>query len=83
MKTRFLFLLLSTLALAACSGGAGIGQACGSVGSPDECVANAVCTDEPDGNVCREICMQDTDCDPAYFCDSVPGSADQTCQIRR
>jgi hypothetical protein len=81
MKKTIPFLL--ALGLAACGGGADIGQPCGTVGSPDECVANAVCTDEPAGNVCAEICTQDTDCDPAYFCDSVPGSADDTCQIRR
>ena len=34
-------------------------------------------------NVCAEICIEDTDCDPAYFCDSVPGSSEDTCQIRR
>ncbi|MCB9593945.1 MAG: hypothetical protein H6719_14525 [Sandaracinaceae bacterium] len=69
--------------LAACSGGADVGQSCDSVGSADECVTNAICTDEPGGNVCAEICQEDTDCPSAYFCDSVPGSSEDTCQIRR
>jgi len=71
------------LALASCSGGVGVGQRCDNVGSGDECVANAICTDEPGGNVCAEICMEDRDCSSAYFCDSVPGSSQDTCQIRR
>jgi hypothetical protein len=66
-----------------CSGGAGIGESCTEVGSPDECVANAVCTDEPDGNVCAEICMEDRDCPSGYNCDSVPGSPDDTCHVAR
>lgn len=74
---------LCALALAACSGGADIGQSCDTVGSADECVTNAICTDEPGGNVCAEVCMEDTDCDAAYFCDSVPGASEDTCQVRR
>jgi len=65
-----------------CSGGAGIGQPCDSVGSADECVTNAVCTDEPGGNVCAEICDEDTDCPSSQHCDSVPGSSVDTCQAR-
>ncbi len=74
---------LSFLVSLGCGGGADVGQPCDTVGSPDECVANAVCTDEPGGNVCAEVCMEDTDCPASYFCDSVPGSAQDTCQIRR
>ncbi len=80
--TGLLFALTFALCLA-CSGGADIGQACDNVGSADECVTNAICTDEPGGNVCAEICREDTDCPASQFCDSVPGSSEDTCQIRR
>lgn len=73
--------LLATVA--GCSGGTPVGERCDNVGSADECVTNAICTDEPGGNVCAEICQEDTDCPSAYFCDSVPGSSQDTCQIRR
>lgn len=78
-------LTCGVLAFAAigCSGGTSVGEPCDNVGSADECVTNAICTDEPGGNVCAEICQEDTDCPSAYFCDSVPGSSQDTCQIRR
>ncbi len=82
-RARWAWLALSLAGFTACSGGAGIGEPCQNVGSGDECVTHAVCTDEPTGNVCAEICLEDRDCPSGYFCDSVPGSSDQTCQVRR
>jgi len=74
--------LLLIVGVASCSGGAGIGDTCLSTGTTDECVAEAICTDEDsgDGSRCRKICTEHSDCDAGENCNGVSGSSTKSCQ---
>jgi len=71
--------MLLSLALGAC-GGADIGEACDTAGSADECVGGAICTNEADGNYCRETCADTADCPAMHSCNGVSGSSTKSCQ---
>lgn len=75
----FLLLLLLLLPLTAC-GGAEIGESCDDVGSTDECVDHAVCTNEDDASACRALCEEHEDCPPAHSCNGVSGNNLKSCQ---
>jgi len=71
--------LLAVLLGTAC-GGVDIGEECEMAGSTDECVSGAICTDESDGNVCREICDDHPDCPDDHSCNGVSSSSTKSCQ---
>jgi len=76
--------LIAGLALGSMSlgcGGADIGEQCDTAGSADECVDNAICTNEADGvNRCRQTCREQADCPAATSCNGVSGSSTKSCQ---
>jgi hypothetical protein len=61
-----------------------IGDACDEPGSTDECVDDAVCTNEnsdsDDENVCRQLCEEQEDCPDDLNCNGVSGSNLKSCQ---
>lgn len=68
-------------ALVACGGEGDIGEGCDTPGATDECVADAVCTNDSGGGAtCREICVEQTDCPTGYNCNGVSGSSIKSCQ---
>ena len=80
--TRIARIALAAMALTlfAC-GGTDIGESCESVGSPDECVNDALCTNEADGSArCRIICADTADCPDAHTCNGVSGTSTKSCQ---
>jgi hypothetical protein len=76
--------LLTALIFAAALVGCGspeIGEACDTGGSLDECVDNAVCTNESgDANTCRLICDTHDDCPANFSCNGVTGGSTKSCQ---
>lgn len=67
------------LFLSAC-GGQDIGQECEGPGSEDDCASGAICTNESDVNVCREICVVQEDCPAPLNCNGVSGTSTKSCQ---
>jgi hypothetical protein len=62
-------------------GGAEVGEACDDVGSTDECVDDAVCTNEEgEGAACRLLCDEHADCPEDHDCNGVSGSNRKSCQ---
>ena len=62
-------------------GGAEIGESCDEPGSTDECVDDAVCTnEESDASRCRELCEEHEDCPEAHSCNGISGSDLKSCQ---
>ena len=72
-------LLAFVLVLAGC-GGAEVGESCDDVGSTDECVDKAICTNEGDGAVCRALCEEKADCPQNHGCNGISGSNRKSCQ---
>ena len=73
-------LMAATLLTTHC-GGADIGEDCEGVGSSDDCVSGAICTNEEgDAQRCRDICDDDLDCPDAHGCNGVSGSSTKSCQ---
>jgi hypothetical protein len=69
------------LTLASACGGTDIGETCDDEGSTDECVDDAVCTNESgERAVCRTICEEHEDCPAAHSCNGVTGSSVKSCQ---
>ena len=82
--TMILGRLLSVLAfcalLGAC-GGAEIGESCEGVGSGDDCVDHAICTNEEgDALRCRAVCKETEECPPAHSCNGVSSTSIKSCQ---
>lgn len=78
-RSTSLHALLLAFVLGAC-GGADIGESCDTPGSTDECVSDAICTNESAGGVCRQICDNHGDCPDAHSCNGVSGSSIKSCQ---
>lgn len=78
---RLAFLLIALLSLPcfAC-GGADVGESCDDKGSTDECVDNAVCTNETDGAACRKLCKAKEDCPAGEDCNGVADTSLKSCQ---
>lgn len=72
-------LCLSLFSLTAC-GTADVGEECDGAGSTDDCVDGAICTNENDKNVCRVICVDDTNCAGTEACNGVTGTPVKSCQ---
>jgi hypothetical protein len=70
--------LLFTLGLGC--GGAELGESCDDSGSTDECVDDAVCTNEDQGAACRALCAEQVDCPDGYTCNGVSGTSQKSCQ---
>ena len=69
------------LLLSHACGGAEVGESCDDVGSADECVSGAVCTNEDDDAlVCRMECDEQEDCPDDHDCNGVSNSNRKTCQ---
>jgi hypothetical protein len=68
------------LALAMACGGAEIGETCDDQGSTDECVDDAVCTNEDDGAVCRALCDEHEDCPDGHSCNGISQTSLKSCQ---
>ena len=66
-------------AMLAC-GGAEIGEACDEVGSGDECVDGALCTNGGEGATCRQTCEEQEQCPEGHDCNGVSGTSTKTCQ---
>ena len=80
MRTQLFAVLLACFLLAAC-GGAEIGESCDDEGSTDECVDNAVCTNEEgDAARCRVLCKDQDECPDAHSCNGVSGTSLKSCQ---
>jgi hypothetical protein len=76
---RTLALLL--LALAAGCGGTDIGESCDDTGSADECVDDAICTNEEDDRSrCRMLCEEHEDCPASHSCNGISNSSLKSCQ---
>jgi hypothetical protein len=67
------------MVLSAC-GGAEIGESCDDVGSTDECVDGAVCTNEDRGARCRSLCEEQNDCPADHSCNGISGTSRKSCQ---
>ena len=82
MPTRLLVraVVLLWLLTAAC-GGADIGESCDEPGSTDECVDDAVCTNEDgDRSACRALCQEHEDCPDGHSCNGISNSSRKSCQ---
>lgn len=67
--------------LAACGGEGEIGDDCETPGSRDECVDDAICTNDDVGRyVCRKWCNVQSDCPPDENCNGITGSSSKSCQ---
>jgi hypothetical protein len=81
MAKRSIALAFILVTLLGACGGAEIGESCDDVGSTDECVDDAVCTNEADGNnACRQLCKEQTDCPGGHGCNGISGSSLKSCQ---
>jgi hypothetical protein len=74
-----LLLLLGTFG---CSGEAELGEECDTSGSTDECVSNAICSDDAGGRRCRRICKDDAECAASEACNGVSGTNIKSCQLK-
>ncbi len=75
------FLTAITCCLLMGCGGADIGEDCEDVGSGDECVSEAICTNEEgDAARCREVCDSDDTCPAMHHCNGVSGTSTKSCQ---
>ena len=79
-RLQRVLLFCGLLSFGAC-GGAEIGEPCDDVGSGDECVDGAVCTNESgDALVCRLACNEQEDCPEGHDCNGVSNTNVKTCQ---
>lgn len=77
--TRLALLVALASAFTAC-GGAEVGESCDEAGSTDECVDDAICTNEDGRAVCRILCAEQVDCPVDHSCNGVSGSNLKSCQ---
>lgn len=71
----------AAFSFAAACGGTEIGEDCDDVGSADECVDNAVCTNEEgDSSSCRQTCAEHEDCPADHSCNGISGTSAKSCQ---
>jgi len=70
---------LVALTVAAC-GGADIGETCDEPGSTDECVDEAICTNEDGRSSCRLRCDEQEDCPADHKCSGVSATDRKSCQ---
>jgi hypothetical protein len=69
------------LTIAACGGSPEEGDPCDVSGDLDECEEGAICSnDGGDGNVCRFLCDDHSDCESDERCNGVEGSNRKSCQ---
>lgn len=68
------------LACATACGGAELGESCDDQGSTDECVDDAVCTNEDEGAACRALCDAHEDCPAGHDCNGVSNTSLKSCQ---
>ena len=61
-------------------GGAELGESCDDHGSTDECVDDAVCTNEDDGAACRALCAEQANCPDGYTCNGISNTSQKSCQ---
>ena len=74
-------LVFCLLMLAAACGGADIGESCDEPGSTDECVDDAVCTNEDgDRSACRALCDEHEDGPDSHSCNGISNSSLKSCQ---
>jgi hypothetical protein len=71
----------SLLLLVLGCGGADVGEECDDVGTTDECVDGAVCTNEEgEARRCRLLCNEHADCPDGHDCKGVSGTNLKSCQ---
>jgi hypothetical protein len=75
-----LLIALWLLVAALGCGGAELGESCDDEGSTDECVDDAVCTNEDQGAACRALCDIKEDCPAGYDCNGVSSTSLKSCQ---
>ena len=81
MRNQLRFIAAALLLAAAACGGTEIGDACDDVGSTDECVDDAVCTNEEgDSAACRALCEEAEDCPADHGCNGISGTSRKSCQ---
>jgi hypothetical protein len=73
--------LISAFLLCVACGRADTGESCDKVGDTDECVDEAICTNESNGSqTCRKRCTEDTQCASSEQCNGVSGTNIKSCQ---
>ena len=79
--SRWLLLAIVVLAgVAACGGGAEIGEACDEEASAGECVDDAACAKAQSGALqCMRVCKEQADCPETAECTGTKGSI-KVCQ---
>ena len=66
----------------ACGSASEIGESCETAGSQDECVKNAICTnDSGDVLACQQSCEEKEECPAGYNCNGISGSNLKSCQL--
>ena len=81
MNTLRIVWALGTMYLLSACGGADVGESCDEVGSSDECVDGAICTNEGDAaKVCRLSCRSQDDCPSDHDCNGISNSSEKSCQ---
>lgn len=84
MRKRTWMTAVAIVALGVCSLGCGesdVGEECDEPGSTQECVADAVCTNEEAGGArCRLICTTQDDCPDGFNCNGVSEGSLKSCQ---
>ena len=73
---------LGALTLAACGGGAAVGESCSRSGSIDECHDGAICDTDLGGSLCLKICADDKDCAGTEACNGVSSSNIKACHTK-
>ena len=62
-------------------GGGGASNFCGTPGSLGECSSGDICTNiAGDGNQCRTICVNQTDCPADQNCNGIANTTIKSCQ---
>lgn len=79
-RTAYLLIALSCSLLLIACGGAELGESCDDEGSTDECVDDAVCTNEGEGAACRALCKEQEDCPAGYACNGISSTSQKSCQ---
>ena len=73
--------LLSTAMLLGCGQEAEVGETCETASNVDECVDNAICTNESgDVLVCRQSCEDKEDCPSGHNCNGITSTNLKSCQ---
>lgn len=66
--------------LVGCADKPGLGEACSTSNSTDECDSGLVCTKEAAQTVCRKQCTTQADCPTATTCSGIAGGSLHSCQ---